>query len=804
MAVSDVSLCVITKDEPYLETALSLVRPFVKQIVVVLTGGSLKASEVALIDTLEEFSGINPELDCFDFSLARNRSFALAKCKHVMWMDADDEVLGIENLASEVEFLESQNNPQAQLMFPYLYAFDRRGNCTCRLDRERLMPNTGGWFWEEPVHEAVLPIGNRHARSAIQWKHHKDIAQVAAAHGRNIAILRKVVEKRPTARNVYYLGVACADGGLREEGVLWLEKFVGMSTYEDELHNAFLVLSNLTLALGKIDDAIKWAWKAVEAKEKWFESYFALCRCYYRRAEGSNDRRDWERCVHFGELALKQPPTISFQPSQPMLRAHEIFVWLSRAYDQLWQPEKALAMANEGLKAVPDDGALVFNQLLLGAAVARSELRNAARRLLDSKGKERAVDAIIEEAFALIAHDISEHFTVEFRPHIPVSPKIRQLNALPEKFDIVFACGDGWVPWDPEEIEKKGFGGGSEVAVVEMGKRLAARGHRVRVYNPCVRAGLHAGVEYIRFEEMEKLEGSARECDVLIAWRTTGYLTRFEAHLKLLWLHDIVAWGTPGQPASLEEIGRADFVLCVSEWHRQYVAANQGIPLEKILKTRNGIANPDRFARASARDPHAVIYNSSPDRGLEMLLDLWPLVRKEVPDASLQIFYGFETWKKMGHNQDAAARIEAKMLALSEEGVVYKGRVRPQELANAMTAAGCWFYPNWTFPEVSCVAAMEAQLAGLVVVSSDFAALAETVVMGAKVGKPDDFLATALAALATGDVAYSGELRHEQSIAAGMLFSLDTLTDEWVVLFKEKLAAKVVPVTLEAFEGVLP
>jgi glycosyltransferase involved in cell wall biosynthesis len=162
MPPADVSLCLITKNEPLLRGGLESIRPFVKEIVVVVTGGELTPAERFLIDVYDSFEAKNPDYDgCFDFALARNRSFALASRKYLMWMDADDIIEGGPNLKSELEFLEAA--PQdAQLMMPYEYAYDRPygegGNVTCLLSRERIMRNGVGYRWDEPVHEAIVPI----------------------------------------------------------------------------------------------------------------------------------------------------------------------------------------------------------------------------------------------------------------------------------------------------------------------------------------------------------------------------------------------------------------------------------------------------------------------------------------------------------------------------------------------------------------------------------------------------------------------------------------------------------------------
>ncbi len=123
----------------------------------------------------------------------------------------------------------------------------------------------------------------------------------------------------------------------------------------------------------------------------------------------------------------------------------------------------------------------------------------------------------------------------------------------------------------------------------------------------------------------------------------------------------------------------------------------------------------------SERNPHRAVYSSSPDRGLQTALELWPLVRAEVPDAELHVFYGFQGLRAI--QPSLADALEAK--AKATEGVVLHGRIPPRELAHEFLRSGVWFYPTW-FSETSCLTAMQAQAAGLYGVTSPIAALKET------------------------------------------------------------------------------
>lgn len=130
------------------------------------------------------------------------------------------------------------------------------------------------------------------------------------------------------------------------------------------------------------------------------------------------------------------------------------------------------------------------------------------------------------------------------------------------------------------------------------------------------------------------------------------------------------------------------------------------------------------------RDPHKCVFSSSPDRGLQPLLDMWPRIREQVPDATLHVFYSFGNWEKVaqlnGDRAQLAQIANLKHLASTLPGVTLRGRVSQEELAREFLSAGVWTYPTW-FWETSCITAMEAQAAGLHIVTSHLAALVETV-----------------------------------------------------------------------------
>lgn len=128
---------------------------------------------------------------------------------------------------------------------------------------------------------------------------------------------------------------------------------------------------------------------------------------------------------------------------------------------------------------------------------------------------------------------------------------------------------------------------------------------------------------------------------------------------------------------------------------------------------------------------NSVGYFSAYYRGLEALLDMWLKIRGEVPDATLDVYYGWESWLALEGEDDFYHRMEAKFKELAPHGVTIHGRVSHEELAKAMKEIQVWAYPT-QFAEIHCITALKAQEAGCYPVVTNVAALAETVQSGSK------------------------------------------------------------------------
>jgi glycosyltransferase involved in cell wall biosynthesis len=126
------------------------------------------------------------------------------------------------------------------------------------------------------------------------------------------------------------------------------------------------------------------------------------------------------------------------------------------------------------------------------------------------------------------------------------------------------------------------------------------------------------------------------------------------------------------------------------------------------------------------RVPHRLIWAHSPDRGLDRVLALFPRIRARYPDATLEVFYGFDMAR--AKRPDFIADIER---AAKQPGVTLHGRVGQDRLAEEYLKADALVYPAVTpdgepFPETYCISVVEALAGGCFPITADHGALRDT------------------------------------------------------------------------------
>ena len=268
--------------------------------------------------------------------------------------------------------------------------------------------------------------------------------------------------------------------------------------------------------------------------------------------------------------------------------------------------------------------------------------------------------------------------------------------------------------------------GGTESAVVYLAEELARRGHAVAIFNRCDQPSTVEGVEYAPWRSLPPRAAHDRP-DVVVSVRHWQPIDRARfAPLQIFWTGDAHDQPYLDGIAASGRNSAVDLVVLQSQWQSDTIQQAHGIAPWRIVRMRYGYGpRPDAPAREEAAPrPRRLAYTSTPFRGLDVLLELFPRIRARCPDAELKVFSSMRVY---GMNAaDDRATFDDIYRRANQPGVELVGSVAQPVLARELEQCRLLAYPNhWA--ETFCIAAIEAQAAGCPVLTSAVGALPETV-----------------------------------------------------------------------------
>lgn len=283
-------------------------------------------------------------------------------------------------------------------------------------------------------------------------------------------------------------------------------------------------------------------------------------------------------------------------------------------------------------------------------------------------------------------------------------------------------------PFCGNELEKRPLGG-AETDVIHLAKMFAKEyDFNVHVFCNCPSPGVYDGVVYHDIVK-DIYELKSLNSDLLISSRNTDIFNRvdfkkdFNAKKVALWTHDMV--GDPVYRNFENAYKHLDYVFALTEWHKKSILDYYPfVEEDKIFVARNGVHTPDFSGAESAeRVSGRMIYSSTPYRGLEILAEVFPEIKKRVPNANLKVFSSMKVYGSEYNDEEFSGLYNSLK---NMDGVEYIGSVKQKELHSEMLKAELLVYPN-LFPETFCITAAETITAGTPIVTSNYAALSEVV-----------------------------------------------------------------------------
>ncbi len=281
--------------------------------------------------------------------------------------------------------------------------------------------------------------------------------------------------------------------------------------------------------------------------------------------------------------------------------------------------------------------------------------------------------------------------------------------------------GDDGLAFDGRSPET-GPLGGAETAFVALAEALARRGHVVQAYTKCAAAVQHHGVEWHPIEA-----GTPAAADLYIANRGDKLLKLVPgARATAFWIHNPAGYLLKLRYLA-KLLARRPTLVFLSGYHASTYPA--WAPGGRRVVIPHGIDDCFRAAVEPLIPPRPrAVFTSNPLRSLGWLIELWVTrVFPAVPKAELHVFSGPTTYGAVGAAKAADMMpVLAQARAMKEAGVVLRDPLPRAALAAELPQFRVFTYRG-SEDETFCLAAGEAQAAGVPAVVCDIGALAERV-----------------------------------------------------------------------------
>jgi len=286
--------------------------------------------------------------------------------------------------------------------------------------------------------------------------------------------------------------------------------------------------------------------------------------------------------------------------------------------------------------------------------------------------------------------------------------------------------------WDKKDWINKGIGG-TEYCVIKLADYLDLKGHDVTVTGD-VNEGNFWGVKYIHYGNFHRYQGPIGTTnphslqvyphyDVVIS---TNYI-HFTKHLEdynikfdkaYFWMHNeyFYKWYRGNELknwSSYLQDNRLKGIVGVSKFHEEYLTEHktelfnysdeQHPPILSIdnaidLNDYNNVPPQDKIKGR-------IIWSSSPDRGLDLILSNWNKWKELRPDLSLVICSPPYSSKWFNHDVSQL------------KDVMWLGALNPSDLKIEQLRAEYWVYAS-DYLETYCITALEMMMAGVKILTN--------------------------------------------------------------------------------------
>jgi glycosyltransferase involved in cell wall biosynthesis len=239
---------------------------------------------------------------------------------------------------------------------------------------------------------------------------------------------------------------------------------------------------------------------------------------------------------------------------------------------------------------------------------------------------------------------------------------------------------------------------------------MAKLGHDVTCYSNFTKDGSVRGVKFVRWEHWE--DEAKWPWNAAVAFIHPGGLQHVKKGTLRVFNQQVNDFAyCPGWE------GLVDVATSPASHHQKYLSTLTKFKNWKILP--NG-CDASIYAPSKERK-RSIVYASSPDRGLHWVLELFPRLKKHVPDVECHVYYDYKPGLDKAYEQcgetELAKRyryIDAVMPKLEGKGVFHHKSVSRETMAKVLSTSRLLAYPCDTvrYTEGFSCTTLEAAAAG--------------------------------------------------------------------------------------------
>ena len=663
-------------------------------------------------------------------NFGQNRTLALEaafdKTDYLLIFDADDSFIGNFNCPQLTE--DSYN-----LFF---------GNNTCKYVRPLLINNRKKWKFKGILHEFLVSLENSKPSITIEGDYYITSGKEGARNKNSnkylndANLLKSRIElfessneefedRDLLARYTFYCANSFKDCNDIYNAILYYKKVFDFDTWNQEKYISALNIGDLYEKLTNMEDALFYWYKAITYDKERREAVSKIMNYYY-----SNKNWFALNCLHEN---IKNFTIKDF--------SSKLFLNTSVLEDNHYLNSIACANISEWMSGYYSCKYLLLNDLHLDITFQNFQcyaynihLDPDNRLFLEKllilfKRYYKSKKEIVLNIWKISADNFSRIFNLT---HIDQVISDDEKSALLTRHKIKEAqnkiliyTGYMETMWNSSTIISKSLGG-SEKAIIYL-SRCFPKNFEIYVTGDII----EEEVDNVKWVPREKLQAllSEENFHTIIVSR---YVSFFDEYLNwkcvqlVLCAHDTSFLFYPfkrNNDKLRDIIEMTDYVLCLTQWHKDILIHHHDCIKDANFQIINNGINLSSFENEelnnTAKIKNKFVWSSCSNRGLNVLLELWPKILEKLPGATLDIcsyryFPSDEKDSEMKQKIDKFSSIK------------HHGKLNTQRLYKLLKSCEFWLYTN-TFPETSCITAMEMLISEVICIYYPNAGLTETI-----------------------------------------------------------------------------